>query len=164
MSLPKSTPSRLSILAYIYIIYQLHCSFLVEENRQTNILPLRTQLLGVHSGAPRDQVDGDKRCTDSNGVPRTSSAVDAGISTSSAVDLPRCFDDDTPGRVWWWWVFSVYVFYGLHAFGMLYTACLPLRYGDEGYRLFETMTYRRRLMAVTTLWGVSACFICFDTN
>lgn len=113
----------------------------------------------LHFGAALDQFDGHKRCIDRNRVPRSSSAVDAGISTSSAVDLPLCFDDGTPGRAWWWWMFAVYSFYGLHAIGMLYTALLPLRYGDVGYRIFETMTYRRRLMAVTTLWAVSACFM-----
>ena len=74
------------------------------------------------------------------------------------VGLPRCADDDpsTPSRTrWWWFLVSEALWYGSTLVMAFYTATLPLRYGDEGHRIFETMTYGRRLAAVASLWGVS---------
>lgn len=63
----------------------------------------------------------------------------------------------TGGRVWWWWWWAVsfVVLFGRSALALLYTARLPLRYGTEGHRLYETMSYKRRLLAGSTLWVVS---------
>lgn len=46
----------------------------------------------------------------------------------------------------------------VHILAFLYTATLPLRYGDDGVAPHETLSYRRRLLAVSTLWLVSCYF------
>lgn len=101
-------------------------------------------------------------CTDSTGVAWSSADVEAEMIESGGAYLPRCADDDasTPGRSrWWWFLFAEALWYGSTLVMAFYIATLPLQYGDEGHRMFEAMTYGRRVAAVLTLWGVSAFFL-----
>eukprot|EP00904_Undaria_pinnatifida_P003244 jgi/Undpi1/12920/HiC_scaffold_7.g02586.m1 len=104
---------------------------------------------------------------DSSGQARTSAAADAAISNTPTANLPLCPNDGSEtsfaSRVWFALVWFIRLCTVSHCVGLLYSATLPLKYGEEGHRMYETMPYHRRLMAVTSLFmfgaGGSAVFL-----
>eukprot|EP00904_Undaria_pinnatifida_P000570 jgi/Undpi1/10513/HiC_scaffold_29.g12963.m1 len=100
---------------------------------------------------------GSMTCIDSAGRVRSSAAADADIIDDAGVGFPPCIHVEMTigSRLWRCFVWFVRLFYGCNGYGLFSTAFLPLKYGEEGYRLYETMSYRRRLVAVTTYWVIS---------
>eukprot|EP00904_Undaria_pinnatifida_P003242 jgi/Undpi1/12919/HiC_scaffold_7.g02585.m1 len=122
---------------------------------------------GVKSPARDPQLDDIMVCMDSSGQARTSAAADAAISNTPTANLPLCPNDGSEtsfaSRVWFALVWFIRLCTVSHCVGLLYSATLPLKYGEEGHRMYETMPYHRRLMAVTSLFmfgaGGSAVFL-----